>query len=85
MQVIGPVFSTYRWKGRVETAEDKADAAAQARREELRAQLQEYLDMATKDCLARKAGHEPQLLDRVFKMQVNLAKNGTMKIDNWDL
>ncbi len=29
---------------RVETAEDKADAAAQARREELRAQLQEYLD-----------------------------------------
>ena len=47
--------------------------------------LKEYLDMATRDCLARKAGHEPQLLDRVFKMQVNLAKNGTMKIDNWDL
>ncbi len=29
---------------KVETAQDKADAAAQARREELRAQLQEYLD-----------------------------------------
>jgi acetyl-CoA hydrolase len=47
--------------------------------------LQEYLDMATKDCLARKAGHEPQLLDRVFKMQVNLAQKGTMKIDNWEI
>jgi acetyl-CoA hydrolase len=46
--------------------------------------LQEYFDMATKECLARKAGHEPQMLDRVFKMQVNLAKNGTMKIDNWE-
>jgi acetyl-CoA hydrolase len=41
--------------------------------------------MAQKECLARKAGHEPQLLDRVFKMQVNLAKNGTMKIANWEL
>jgi acetyl-CoA hydrolase len=41
--------------------------------------------MATKDCLARKAGHEPQLLDRVFKMQVNLAKNGTMKIADWEI
>ena len=47
--------------------------------------LTEYLEMATRDCMARKAGHEPQLLDRVFKMQVNLAKNGTMKIDNWDI
>jgi acetyl-CoA hydrolase len=47
--------------------------------------LQEYFDMALRDCLARKAGHEPQLLERVFKMQVNLAKNGTMKIANWDL
>jgi len=35
--------------------------------------------------LARKAGHEPQLLDRVFKMQVNPAKNGTMKIANWGI
>ena len=47
--------------------------------------LQEYFDMAKRECLERKAGHEPQLLDRVFKMQVNLAKHGTMKIDNWDV
>ena len=47
--------------------------------------LQEYLDLATRDCLARKAGHEPQLLDRVFKMQVNLAQKGTMKIESWDI
>lgn len=40
--------------------------------------------MAKKDCLSRKAGLEPQLLDRVFTMQINLAKNGRMKIDNWN-
>lgn len=42
-----------------------------------RSLLQEYFDMAKNESLARKAGHEPQLLDRVFKMQVNLAQNGT--------
>ncbi|QXE86359.1 acetyl-CoA hydrolase [Geomonas nitrogeniifigens] len=47
--------------------------------------LSDYFERAAHDCLGRKAGHEPQLLDRVFKMQVNLAKKGTMKIDNWDL
>ena len=47
--------------------------------------LQEYLDMASKECLAKKVGHEPQLWDRVFKMQLNLAQNGTMKIKNWDI
>jgi len=47
--------------------------------------IQEYLDIATKDCIARGVGHEPQLFDRCFKMQMNLAKNGTMKIDNWDV
>ena len=41
--------------------------------------------MATKACLAAKAGHEPQLWDRVFKMQLNLAQNGTMRIKNWDI
>jgi len=41
--------------------------------------------MATKTCLAAKAGHEPQLWDRVFKMQLNLAQNGTMRIKNWDI
>ena len=47
--------------------------------------LNEYYDMAEKDCLARGAGHEPQLWDRVFKMQLNNAQNGTMKIKNWDV
>lgn len=31
------------------------------------------------------AGHEPQLSDRILKMQVNPAKNGTMKIANRDI
>ncbi|BCS51751.1 acetyl-CoA hydrolase/transferase C-terminal domain-containing protein [Geobacter sp. SVR] len=47
--------------------------------------LQEYLDIASKDCLARKVGHEPQMWDRAFKMHLNLEKNGTMKIKNWDV
>jgi len=47
--------------------------------------MQEYLDIASKITLAKGIGHEPQLFDRCFKMQVNLAKNGTMKIDNWDV
>ncbi len=47
--------------------------------------LQEYYDMAKKECLAKGVGHEPQLWDRVFKMQLNLAQNGTMKIKNWDV
>ncbi len=47
--------------------------------------LQDYFDMASKDCLARGVGHEPQLFDRCFKMQQNLAVNGTMKVKNWDI
>src|SRR5512136_260634 len=47
--------------------------------------LQEYLDMATKDTLAKGIGHEPQLWDRAFKMHLNLAQNGTMKVKNWDV
>lgn len=47
--------------------------------------LTEYLEMATKSCIQTKAGHEPQLWDRVFKMQLNLAQNGTMRIKNWDI
>ncbi|PLW77030.1 acetyl-CoA hydrolase/transferase C-terminal domain-containing protein [Cohaesibacter celericrescens] len=48
-------------------------------------QMMDYFLMAEKDCLARGVGHEPQLWDRVFKMQLNLAKNGTMKVKNWDV
>ncbi len=47
--------------------------------------LNEYLEMASKDCLERGVGHEPQLFDRAFKMQQNLAANGTMRIKNWDI
>ena len=47
--------------------------------------LSEYLAIATADCLKRKVAHEPQLWDRAFKMQLNLAQNGTMKIKNWDI
>ncbi|MDD2581287.1 MAG: acetyl-CoA hydrolase/transferase C-terminal domain-containing protein [Desulfuromonadaceae bacterium] len=47
--------------------------------------LSEYLEIATRDCIARKVGHEPQLWDKAFKMQLNLAQNGTMKIKNWDM
>jgi acetyl-CoA hydrolase len=48
-------------------------------------QLNEYLEIATKDCLRRKVGHEPQLWDRAFKMHLNLERNGTMKLKNWDI
>ena len=47
--------------------------------------IQEYFDMAKKECLAKSIGHEPQLFDRCFKMQQNLAQNGTMKIKSWDI
>ncbi|KAI7901032.1 acetyl-CoA hydrolase [Cokeromyces recurvatus] len=45
--------------------------------------IQDYFDMATKKCLAEGRGHEPQLLDKVFKLHTNLLENGTMKIDSW--
>jgi acetyl-CoA hydrolase len=41
--------------------------------------------MALKDTLAKGIGHEPQLWDRAFKMHLNLAQNGTMKVKNWDI
>jgi len=48
-------------------------------------QLNEYYTMALADCLRRKVAHEPQMWDRAFKMQLNLEKNGTMKLKNWDI
>jgi acetyl-CoA hydrolase len=47
--------------------------------------LSEYLAIATSECTKRKICHEPQMWDRAFKMQLNLAQNGTMKIKNWDI
>jgi len=46
--------------------------------------LHEYYDLAYDQCLKRKAAHEPQMLDKAFKMTLNLQKNGTMRIDNWN-
>jgi acetyl-CoA hydrolase len=46
--------------------------------------LQDYLDRASRECLARGAGHEPHMLDRVFRMQQHLAEHGSMKIPSWD-
>ncbi|MDD2557873.1 MAG: acetyl-CoA hydrolase/transferase C-terminal domain-containing protein, partial [Desulfuromonas sp.] len=52
---------------------------------EYRPILQDYFDRACKETLSKSVGHEPQLFDRCFKMQQNLAQNGTMKIKNWDI
>ncbi|KAL9642079.1 hypothetical protein ABK040_004128 [Willaertia magna] len=46
--------------------------------------LTEYLRLAEQICLKKGAGHEPHLLHAVFKMHLNLEKNGTMKVDNWN-
>ncbi len=46
--------------------------------------LQDYFDQATRECLAKGCGHEPHMLDRVFRMQQHLAEHGTMKIASWD-
>jgi acetyl-CoA hydrolase len=48
-------------------------------------QLTDYLKMAEKECLAKGVGHEPQVWDRAFKMHLNLAQNGTMKVKSWDV
>ena len=31
--------------------------------------LQDYFDMASRECLAKGVGHEPQILSKVYKMQ----------------
>ena len=46
-------------------------------------QMTEYFEMAKKITQGKAAGHEPQLLDRVFKMHQSLAKNGTMHLNSW--
>lgn len=48
-----------------------------------RDQLNEYLEMAKKECFAASAGHEPQILEKAFKMHTNLIKNGTMHLKSW--
>jgi len=45
--------------------------------------LKDYLETATKLCLANGMGHEPHMLSKVFKMYVNLQEKGTMRITSW--
>ncbi|CAG8496264.1 6402_t:CDS:2 [Racocetra fulgida] len=46
--------------------------------------LNDYLNLAEKKCLKIGAAHEPHLLDKVFKMHLNvLSENNTMRIDSW--
>ncbi len=47
--------------------------------------LTDYFERASADCLRKKMGHEPQLWDRAFKMHLNLAQSGTMRIKSWDV
>lgn len=46
--------------------------------------LQDYFDRSSTYCLANGCGHEPHMLDKVFRMQQHLKTHGTMKIDSWD-
>ncbi len=46
--------------------------------------LQDYFDRASRECLAKGCGHEPHMLDKVFRMQQNLTGCGTMKVADWD-
>jgi len=41
--------------------------------------LYDYLDRATKLGIEKGMGHEPHLLDEVYKMQLNFIENGTMR------
>merc|ERR1712130_903494 len=46
--------------------------------------LLEYLKLSTQICLKKKMAHQPHMLNAVFKMHLNLAEKGTMRLDNWD-
>jgi len=46
--------------------------------------LMDYFNMSSKWCLERGMGHEPQMLDKAFKMHLNLQNNGTMRLKSWE-
>lgn len=46
-------------------------------------QLTEYLNMSIKATQPKNRGHEPQILDKVFKMHTNLLNNQTMHLNSW--
>lgn len=46
--------------------------------------LKEYFDMSEKKCMSIGAAHEPQMLDKVFKMHLNvMGEENTMRIKSW--
>jgi acetyl-CoA hydrolase len=47
-------------------------------------QLLDYIHRAEHLAAKNKALHEPHILQDAFKMHLNFAKNGTMKLDSWD-
>lgn len=47
-------------------------------------QLLDYVNRAEHYALKTKSLHEPHILKDAFKMHLNLAQNGTMKLDSWD-
>jgi acetyl-CoA hydrolase len=47
-------------------------------------QLLDYVNRAEHYAMKTKSLHEPHLLGDAFKMHLNLAKNGTMKLASWD-
>jgi len=46
--------------------------------------MEEYLARSEKECFEKGVGHEPHMLFKAFKMQQNLAENGSMKITDWN-
>eukprot|EP00033_Pygsuia_biforma_P000498 GCRY01000587.1.p1 GENE.GCRY01000587.1~~GCRY01000587.1.p1 ORF type:complete len:538 (+),score=116.77 GCRY01000587.1:98-1711(+) len=47
-------------------------------------QLHDYVNYAEKRGHSLAAGHEPHLLESVFKMHLSLKENKTMKLDSWE-
>lgn len=50
---------------------------------DFRDQLMDYVKHAERYCAKIGALHEPHILTNAFKMQENLLKNGTMKLNSW--
>lgn len=48
-----------------------------------RDQLTEYLNLSIKECVPKARGHEPHILEKVFKMHTGLLKNKNMHLDSW--
>jgi acetyl-CoA hydrolase len=48
-----------------------------------RDQLTAYLDMAETRCRLTESMHEPHMLDKAFKMHLNMRDKGTMVLDSW--